>query len=207
MTRILSGALLLSALALSPAASADSWFASWQVGHFDRHSGGHRDYGRSFSRHYSPRHTFQRHYSPRNSRAYGRGYRHGYRDGSRHDYHGGRFTHRSVGRYRHDHSDGVALLGGVVLGSLLSSSLRNDYGPTVVRHETVSYRSRPVVRTTRALGGGATGLRSTVGRQAVLQQGVSRRLLKDLQGDCFEIVRAAGGTELRRQLPAEACQF
>lgn len=227
MPRTLTGALLLSALALSPAANADSWFASWQVGHFDRLSPGH----------YSPRH-----YGPRIARgSYQRGYRHGYRDSARQDYYAGpyrfdhwpdkyrhydhrrydhrRYDHRHYNprhynhrhyayrRHGHDHSGGVALLGGVLLGSLLSQSAHSDHGRSIVHHEKVSYRSRPVVSTTRVLRSSEAGLRSTVRRQPVLQSGPSRRLLKDLQGDCFEIVREAGGRESRRQLPAEACRF
>lgn len=91
--------------------------------------------------------------------------------------------------------DAGYFVGGLVLGSLLTYP---RYTPAPI--ERVVYRSEPVVRTrevvvvnqpTRVSAPVATG----------------RRLLRDLDGDCFERFVDEAGDEIRVQLPAEECQF
>ena len=99
-------------------------------------------------------------------------------------------------RYRHHHrshhsSRGEYLLGGVVIGSILGHALSStrDYPPSrVVHYERVVVEPR--VRRTR-----------------VIEPAVTRRLYRDIDGNCFERRQDGTGSELLVELPAEACAW
>lgn len=115
-------------------------------------------------------------------------------------YYGRGWGRRGFGPYRHRRYDSGDLIGGIVLGSLISSSFRsyNEYraSPKVV------YRSRPA---NRPAGNVIYVGRSQAGTQ--VGTGSGRRLLRDLQGNCFEIAHNEFGDEVRTQLEPENCDY
>ncbi|MEX2469654.1 MAG: hypothetical protein WD396_07860 [Pseudohongiellaceae bacterium] len=206
MKTLLSGTLLLSALMLSFPAAADSWYSS--------HSGwgSNRGYDRGYDRHRGwsgsrgyrgNRHGYDRSwYAPHRSRRDGNYFSFSF--GSNHSYSRRQHNYRHYDRHygRHHDVDAGAVLGGLVLGSLLTSSFRDydrDYDrPRNVRTYT-SVRSTPVIRTREVV---------YVNRDSAPRPTPSgRRLLRDLDGNCFEITRQADGDELRTQLDPSACNF
>ena len=132
-------------------------------------------------------------------RHYDNGFRsRNYYGGSRYNYYNrgrrGNYIGFSVGgRHHHDSFSTGSFLGGLVLGSVLTyprySSARNDnyyYRRTAVRNSpqvTVIRRSSPAVATS------------------------GRRLLRDLEGRCYEILRDKNGDEIRTELEPDACSF
>ena len=163
MKKLIIGVFLIAALILAQTASAD-----------DRHHRrGYDHYG--YSSHYYPRGnpyhfgSSRRFYSPRS-------------------YYGGShfgFSYGNYGYSRHRrHNELGYLVGGLVLGSLLSSS---------------SYRE-PLTRTREIVYVKQSAIRS-----APLTTG--RRLLKDLEGNCFERNTDDDGNEIRVQLEASECNF
>lgn len=128
--------------------------------------------------------------NPALARGYGHGYRHSYGHG------GGGWGHRGFNGYGHHrgyygHRGGHAgyLVGGLVLGALLAPP-RYVAPPTVIYAPSVPAPapvSTPVVTP----------------RQAT----VSRRLLRDINGNCFERKIDPQGTELRVELPASECAW
>lgn len=101
----------------------------------------------------------------------------------------GRWGHRRYGRY-----DAGDLLGGIVLGSLLANSYR-DYRDTR-SYERVVYR-RPVTRTREVVYVNQPQARASSGR----------KLLRDVDGNCFEIDYNSTGDEVRTQLDPAACAY
>ena len=98
--------------------------------------------------------------------------------------------HFSFGHhYSGHHSDAGWLLGGLVLGSVLS---RPRY-----RYD---YSSEPVVRTREIV---YVKDRSTNSTKVI----TGRRLWKDLEGNCFERTVDEDGNELRVQLDPGECNF
>lgn len=158
----------------------------------------HRDYRRGYD-HYrdygdyrSYRHSHRDYYS--HSDYYGvNPYQYGYRRGSSfHFSYGDRYSRR------HDHDAGY-FVGGLVLGSLLSAP--RYYEPRV---ERVVYRSAPVV-TQREVVVVRNNERNTSGSNNQIASG--RRLLRDLEGNCFERNVDEQGNEIRVQLQAQECNF
>lgn len=100
-------------------------------------------------------------------------------------------------RHRYRRWDSGSFVGGLVLGSLISQPRRSH------RHyETVTYR-RPVTTTrTREV---VYVNRSEQGSNVPVASG--RRLLKDLEGNCFERIIDDQGNEIRVQLDVAECQF
>ncbi|HJO10762.1 MAG: hypothetical protein QGG67_04390 [Gammaproteobacteria bacterium] len=102
---------------------------------------------------------------------------------------------RTFGSHRYRRSDAGSFIGGLFLGSMLSYP-SYTYAP---RRSTVIYRNAPV------------GSRNPVNvvryssSPALAVPG--RHLLRDLQGNCFEINVDDEGNEIRVQLEAEACNF
>jgi hypothetical protein len=86
--------------------------------------------------------------------------------------------------YRRGHDHGAAFFfGGLLLGTLLNSE------PRVTTTRVI--REPVVIRESRVIN-------------APLPH---RRLLRDLHGNCFEIVQRSDGSELRYEQPASACDW
>ncbi len=185
MKKILCSASIIAALVLSQAASADS----------RSHRRGYNDYGYSYAyggHNYRDGHrnNYRTNYR-RNHRA--NSYHHGFRDrryrSSYHAYYGNRHSRRG-------HYDSGSFVGGLVLGSLFSYprySSRN--------HETVIYRNVPATRTREIVYVDKSESQNT----APVTSG--RRLLRDLEGNCFERLVGEKGDEIRLQLNAGECNF
>lgn len=168
---------LVAALILSQAAAADN-----------------RGNRRGFDNHRYDNHRYDNHY-----RSYNRHSSRSYYPTRYNPYH--YVNRRSSGvniwygdRYSR-HSDAGVFVGGLVLGSLLSYP---RYSPPPV--ERVIYRSEPVVQTREVV---------VVNKTSSARQPVAsgRRLLRDLEGNCFERVIDDEGNEIRVQLDAEECSF
>ena len=163
MKKLIIGVSLIAALILAQTASADS--RHHRRG-YDRHGYSSHYYPRANPYHFG---ASRRHYFPRS-------------------YYGGSHFGFSYGHYgyrRHrQHNDLGYLVGGLVLGSLLSST---------------SYRE-PLTRTREIVY-----VKQSASRSAPLNTG--RRLLKDLQGNCFERKSDGNGNEIRVQLEASECSF
>ncbi len=99
-------------------------------------------------------------------------------------------------RYRDRHFDAGDFLGGLVIGSLFSTPRYSSRQP-----ERVVYRSAPVVREREVIYAPQT----QSSRPAAVASG--RRLLRDLEGNCFERVIDSEGNEVRVQLEAQECNF
>lgn len=172
MKHLLILASLIGLLALPSAASADP--LHWRG--YDRPYGYHparfdRFRGNGYYRNHLPR-RYDRRFGP--------------------TYYGGNTWHVSVGRhYRRDRFDTGALLGGIVLGSVLG------HGIASARADERVYYGAPVQSRTTVIR------RTPVSPVATSQ----RRLLRDLSGRCFEIFRDGGGTETRVELDPSVCDF
>ncbi len=126
-------------------------------------------------------------YYPSRYNSYNYGYRRG---GSYFDFgYGGYYP-----RYRRRHYDSGAFVGGLVLGSLLS------YPRYSRRYDRVTY-TRPVTRTREVV----YVKNRTSGSSTPVASG--RRLLRDLEGNCFERNVDEDGNEIRIQLEASECSF
>jgi hypothetical protein len=146
---------------------------------------------------------------------YGDSYRNNYRGNRRaNSYHygsSGRIHSRKYGRgyssdfnffYGHYYSrhrgyDSVSFLGGLVLGSLLNSSRHSSRNV-----ETVVYRSPSTISTRDIVYDDRAQTRSAAAPVAS-----GRRLLRDLEGNCFERIVDKQGDEIRVQLEAQECNF
>jgi len=97
------------------------------------------------------------------------------------------------GRRHHDSFSTGSFIGGLVLGSVLTypryPSARNDN----------YYSRRTIVRSSPQV----TVIKRT--SPAVVTSG--RRLLRDLEGRCYEILRDENGNEIRTELEPDACSF
>jgi hypothetical protein len=182
--RLLLCLSLISALIISQAVFADN---RHQRRGYDDHSSGNHNYRRSYrnNHHYSSRHNYRR-----NSHA------NSYHYGSRDRRYGNHFN-VSYGNYypRHRRHDANSFVGGLVLGSLFSYSRSHRQHETIVYTEVVSSPSREVVYVNQAQSSSGTVAAS------------GRRLLRDLEGNCFERIRDEQGNEMRIQLETEECNF
>ncbi len=220
----LAPCLILLLLAASPSALADSWRAYghtargfdnrpghrfdhrqdyWRGSHTAGYrwnrgrgfSNGYRDnffsvsYGsfgsfRSFrsSNHWPNRYRYNRHYSRAFSRGFYRGHNRGYNRGL---------------HWGYRNNDAANLLGGVVLGSLLTRTFSQP---------RVEYQSAPVVTRTVVRSRPARVVSPQTSAPATTVQH-SAYLLRDLQGDCFEVDRDSQGTQIRTQVAPERCQY
>ena len=105
----------------------------------------------------------------------------------------------SHGNYysRHRGYDSGSFFGGLVLGSLFNFSRRSSgYA------QTVAYRNVPTISTREIVYVDQAQARSTATAVAS-----GRRLLRDLQGNCFERIVDKQGDEIRVQLEAQECNF
>lgn len=182
LKKIVLSLSIIGALVISQAASADS----------RNHRRGFGDYG--YSQH-----------------GYGNRYRGGYRGnrrvnsyhyGTRHRNYDRRYRNGfnfSYGNYypRHRRYDSGSFVGGLVLGSLFS------YPRYPTRNvETVVYRDVPATRTREIVYVDRNQTRSSAAPVAS-----GRRLLRDLEGNCFERIVDEQGDEIRVQLEAQECNF
>ncbi|MEX0618033.1 MAG: hypothetical protein WDZ76_10730 [Pseudohongiellaceae bacterium] len=190
----LIASLMFSQTALADGRRHDGWGSGWSAGSSWRHDRGfrrHYDRGRSWQRnsYHFPR-RYDRHRRSNSSfrfsfNSYYNRYSHSYP--SRHRY------------ARHDSHSSGSFLGGLVLGSLLSSS---HYPTRTVRHETVRYvRPAPVVTRDTVY------VEQPARTATVSPTPVRRSLLRDLEGNCFERSVDSGGTEIRVQVDARQCDF
>lgn len=138
-------------------------------------------------------HSYNRHGSYYRGSRHFRGYDNRRYKGYRAPYYGN-YIGLSVSNRHHYHSDFStgSFLGGLVLGSVLSYP---RYSSTYVApyQAPVVYR-QPVI----------------VNKQVIAPAPVtvpSRKLLRDLQGRCYEITRDASGNEIRIELEAANCNF
>lgn len=185
LKKVLLSLSILGALVVSQAASADN----------RNHRRGFADFG--YGQH-NYRNNFRNNYRGNrrvNSYHFGAGDRR-YRNFNRRYGNGFNFNY---GNYysRHRGYDSGSFVGGLVLGSLFSyprQSTRNV--------ETVVYRNAPVTRTREIVYVDTPQTRSTAAPVAS-----GRRLLRDLEGNCFERIVDEQGDEIRVQLEAQECNF
>ncbi len=177
---------LCASILISQTSFADSRFYNRGYNNWGyNHSFGYnRDFGRGYNRWGS------RYYNPYRGGSYfnvSYGNRYGRYGYGRYGY--GRWGHR-----RYDSGD---LIGGIVLGSLLTSSYR-DYRDSR-SYERVVYR-RPVT-TTREV------VYVNSGNNQQTRASSGRKLLRDLDGNCFEISYNSAGDEVRTQLEPSVCAY
>lgn len=145
-------------------------------------AGGHRDgyYGKHGG--YSHHRGYNRGYHRGYDRAYHRGYKRGYRHHGRH--------------YRRHHDRNAAyLLGGIVLGSVITHAV------SAPRYHRPAYSHRDVVVVDRPTT--VRSYRTPVSTSAP----IGRSLYRDIDGNCFERRSDADGNELLEELPAAACDW
>lgn len=171
---------------LSQSASADHrfynpGFSNWRGNNFYWPGGG--------GRFYRPTHSgvFDHGY-------YGRGF-----NGPRHRNLGGfvSFSYNNYQPRRRPHwgirrRDGGAFVGGVVLGSLLLQPLRER------SVERMVYRTQAAPYADEVVHAGKTRHTSVISR---------RRLLRDLEGNCFERTTNAAGDEVSIELDPSECAY
>ena len=212
MNRLFLGVWVLVTVVLSQQAVADSRHG--RQGYNDsRFAGGHfrsynRDYDRDYDRYYD--HDYDRRGNP---------YHYGRAGNRRNDFvsitYGNRFNNGFNNRYNNNVNNGFYnngyrnrwgrngnFIGALVLGSLLN---RQSYPSRSI--ETVTYRSAPVRKAVRK----AVRKRDVVYVNSTARASVSatpkHRLLRDLQGDCYEIEISPNGDERRSQIDPAACNF
>ena len=113
-------------------------------------------------------------------------------------WHGHHKQHYSYRHRGHNSHNGAYLVGGLILGSIIANNYhRSHQSYRVVHHSTYH---EPVSR------------RQVIYRTRVVEPeaetaATGRQLLRDLEGNCFEIHRSDEGDELKEQLPEEACHW
>lgn len=176
---------IIGALVVSQAASADS--RNNRRGYSD-HSYGQHNYGNKYRNNHRGNHRVNSYHYGSRDRNY-RNHNRRYSSGFNFSY-GNHYS-------RHRGYDSGSFVGGLVLGSLFSYPRQSSR--TV---ETVVYRDAP---TTRAREIVYVDRPPTGNSAAAVASG--RRLLRDLEGNCFERVVDDQGDEIRIQLEAEECNF
>ncbi|MBL4819631.1 MAG: hypothetical protein JKY98_01395 [Gammaproteobacteria bacterium] len=150
---------------------------NWRNRSYDRHN----DHSYRSRNHYRGSHYSRNYYSRNNHR----GNRYSYNHGRRNSY-----FDISIGRsYHYDHFNGGSFLGGLVLGSVLTY-------PRYSRYDNYQYRSTGTYRSPQV---------TVINRTDTVASG--RRLLRDLEGRCYEIITDENGNELRTELEPVACNF
>lgn len=112
----------------------------------------------------------------------GHGYGH-YGYGGHH--HRGHYVRPQHRLHRHRSHRGEYLVGGILLGSLIANSVHRAH--SYPRH----YVERRVYQPTRT----------------VRTETLTRRLLRDVNGDCFELFTAQDGSEVREPIAREECSW
>lgn len=185
LKRALLSLSIIAALVVSQAASADN--RNNRRGYGD-HSYGQHNYRNSYRNNYrGNRRVNSYHYGSRDRNH--RNYNSRYSSGFNFSY-GNHYS-------RHRGYDSGSFLGGLVLGSLFSYPRHSSRNV-----ETVVYRDAPVTRTREIVYVDRSQARSSATEVAS-----GRRLLRDLEGNCFERVVDDQGDEIRVQLEAQECDF
>ncbi len=125
--------------------------------------------------------------------------RHGYRDNYRHRGYRNDYRHHNSyyrSHRRHSNNDAAYLIGGLVLGSVITHAVTNRYD-SPRRYNTYSNREVVYVNQPQTV--------RTYSTSAPAVQG--RRLYRDLDGNCFERLNDAAGNELLQELPEGACEW
>lgn len=187
---ILSVSLLLT-LIVSQSSFADNRHSRHGYGNYGSSGYGSRHYNRGFNRSYNRNNNFRRgnayHYGGYSNRRGYNSFNISYGSGFGR-YYGNNYRYRNSGRGSGD------FVGGLVLGSLLSYPRYRESS-----YERVSYRTRPVTQAREVV------YRNN--RTVTTSATPKRRLLRDLQGDCFEVVISPNGDEIRSQLDSLECSF
>jgi hypothetical protein len=133
----------------------------------------------------------------RHSRGYDRQHDYGFRGSNySYGYNRGNYYNFSYGRRHHgDHFSTGSFLGGLVLGSVLTAPRYSNR-----RYEDTYYRRTPVRRSSQVVV-------VNQGRPSNAVLTPQRRLLRDLEGRCYQIVRSENGDEIRTELEPESCNF
>lgn len=185
LKRVLLSLSIIGALIISQAAWADNRNNRRGYGTY---SSGQYNYGNSYRNNYrGNRRTNSYHYgsSGRNhNRKYG-----GYSSGFNFSY-GNNYS-------RHRGYDSGSFLGARVLGSLFNSS--RHFSRNV---ETIVYRNPSTISTREIVYVDLAQARSAAAPVAS-----GRRLLRDLEGNCFERIVDDQGDEIRVQLEVQECNF
>jgi hypothetical protein len=183
MRKLVIGAALLGSLAMSQSALADHRFSQFGYGHGNFNNRG-----------------FDRRWNHRSDHRFNQGF-YGARANS---YHYGSFSNRGrnnfvsvsygnrFNQFGHRGWNGGDFVGGLVVGSLLSNSYSQ---PRVT--ERVIYRSAPVSQEVVYVNQ----------QPRTINTAPRRKLLRDLQGNCYQIDFTANGDEIRTELPPQDCSF
>ncbi len=190
MRTIVIGVALIGSLILSQSALADHRYSKFGVGHgnfnsrdFDRR--GYRSYGNhNFG---SRRYAGNRYYGARANPYHFGGYSHHSRNNFVNISYGNRFN-----RHNNRGWNGSNFVGGLVVGSLLTNSYSQ---PRVT--ERVIYRSAPVRQEIVYVNQ----------NRATVSTAQRRKLLRDLQGNCYQIDISPNGDEIRTELAPSECSF
>lgn len=187
LKKVLLSLSIIGTLVVSQAASADN--RNHRRGYGDYGYGQHNYSSRYRNNYRGNRRVNSYHYGSRNYNSRNRNFNRRYGSGFNFSY----------GNYysRHRGYDSGSFVGGLVLGSLFS------YPRHTTRNvETVVYRNAPTTRTREIVYVDQSQNRNT--GTAVAS---GRRLLRDLEGNCFERIVDEQGNEIRVQLEAEECNF
>ena len=193
LKNVLLSLSIIGTLVISQTAWADNRNNRRGYGGYGAYSPGQHNYSNRYRNNYRNDYRGNRransyHYGS-NGRRYDKNYSTGYGSG---------FT-VSHGNYysRHRGYDSGSFFGGLVLGSLFNFSRRSSgYA------QTVAYRNVPTISTREIVYVDQAQARSTATAVAS-----GRRLLRDLQGNCFERIVDKQGDEIRVQLEAQECNF
>ena len=137
-----------------------------------------RRHYRGYDRHYDYGLRGRNHYF-----SYNRGYR------------GNRYGFSYGSRHYDRHFNTGSFIGGLVLGSVLTAPRYSTR-----RVEKTYVRRTPVRRTSQVTVVNS----SSSGSERLAPE---RRLLRDLEGRCYEVVRNENGDEIRNELEPQSCSF
>ena len=184
MRKLMLGAALIGSLVLSQSALADHRFSQFGYGHGNFSS---RGFDRRFNHNFGNRNFGNHFYGPRVNPYHFGGFSHrgrnnfvSFGDGNRFNRHGRRGW------------NGGDFVGGLVIGSVLT----NSYSQPRIS-ERVIYRTAPVRREVVYVNQ----------PQAIVNPAPRRKLLRDLQGRCYQIDITPNGDEIRTELAPEQCSF
>jgi len=198
LKKVLLSLSIIGALVVSQLASADSRNNRRGYGAY---SSGLHSYGNSYRNNYRGNRGVNSYHYGSSRRDYGRNYNRNYIRNYYGNYGRGygsgfNFSYGNYYPHRRGHDSG-SFLGGLVLGSLFNYprySSRNV--------ETIVYRDAPATRTREIVYVDRAQARNTAAPVAS-----GRRLLRDLEGNCFERNVDEQGNEIRVQLEAQECNF